>query len=96
MAALDTLKTEVTEATTVMQSAATLIQGLKSKLDEAIEKLNQGDNGAALEELSASLDTSSNDLAAAISANTPAEPPAPAPAPEPAPAPAPTEPPVAG
>lgn len=85
MPALDTLTTEVSEATTVMASAAALINGLKTKLDEAIAKLNEGDNGAALEALSTQLDTSANSLAAAITANTPAgevevPPPAPAPA----------------
>lgn len=74
MAAIDTLTTEVTEATSVMTSAATLIQGLKTRLDEAIAALEQGDNGEALNALSAQLDTSANDLAAAVSANTPAEP----------------------
>ena len=74
MAALDTLTTEVTEATTVMASAATLIAGLKTSLDDAIAKLNAGDNGAALDALSTSLDTSANALANAVAANTPAEP----------------------
>jgi hypothetical protein len=73
MAAIDTLTQEVSEATTVMQSAATLISGLKTKLDEAIAQLEQGDNGAALEALSTELDTGANALAAAVQANTPAE-----------------------
>lgn len=71
MSSLDTLTTEVSEATTVMASAATLIAGLKTSLDEAIAKLNAGDNGAALDALSTSLDTSANALAAAVQANTP-------------------------
>lgn len=68
MAALDTLKTEVAETTTVMASAVALLQGLKAKLDEAIAS---GDP-AALAALSAELDTNTNALAAAITANTPA------------------------
>lgn len=80
LAALDVLTTEVSEATTVMASAVTLLTGLKTKLDEAIEKLNQGDNGAALTALSAELDTSSNALAEAITKNTPAQTPAEPPA----------------
>jgi hypothetical protein len=82
MAALDDLTNEVSEAT----SATTLISGLKQKLDEAIAKLGQGDNGEALNALSQKLDTSANDLAAAVEANTPVEgggeEPAPAPVPE--------------
>jgi hypothetical protein len=73
MPALDTLTTEVSEATTVMQSAATLLTGLKTQLDEAIAKLEQGDNGEALNALSAQLDTESNSLAEAVAANTPGD-----------------------
>ena len=65
---LDTLKAEVAETKTVMGSAVVLLQGLKQKLDEA------GTDAAALAALSAELDTSTNDLAAAITANTPVEP----------------------
>lgn len=64
---LETLTTEVAETKTVMASAVTLLQGLKAKLDEAIG------NPAALAALSAELDTNTNALAAAITANTPAE-----------------------
>ena len=66
---LDTLKTEVQETTTVIASAVTLIKGLKEKLDAAIAS---GDP-AQLTALSQSLDTSQQELAAAIAANTPAE-----------------------
>lgn len=76
MSALDTLRTEVEENTTVINSAVTLINGLKAKLDAAIAS---GDP-AQLEALSASLDSSSNALAAAVAANTPTDP---APAPDP-------------
>lgn len=64
---LDNLTAEVAETKTVMGSAVTLLQGLKTKLDAAIG------NPAALAALSAELDTSTNALAAAIAANTPAE-----------------------
>jgi uncharacterized alpha-E superfamily protein len=68
MADLTNLTQEVSEARTVMASAVTLLQGLKQKLDEA------GADPVKLKELSDSLDTGTNDLAAAITANTPAEP----------------------
>lgn len=63
---LETLTTEVSETKTVMASAVTLLQGLKQKLDEA------GTDATKLAALSAELDSSTNDLAAAITANTPA------------------------
>lgn len=78
MSALDTLKTEVAQNTEVIASAVTLINGLKAKLDAAIAS---GDP-AQLEALSASLDSSSNALAAAVATNTPADP-APVVAPDP-------------
>jgi hypothetical protein len=61
------LTQEVTETKTVMASAKALIDGFKARLDEAI-----GDK-AKLVELSNELDTSSNELAAAVAANTVAE-----------------------
>jgi hypothetical protein len=64
---LETLQAEVAENKTVMASAVTLLQGLKKRLDEAIG------NEAALRQLSADLDTNTNDLAAAVTANTPSE-----------------------
>lgn len=72
---LDNLVKEVAEQKTVIESAVTFIQGIKERLDEAI-----GDN-AKLAELSADLDMSQNQLAAAIEQNTT---PQPAPAPIPA------------
>lgn len=71
MAILDDLTTEVEETKTVQASAIALLQGLKAKLDAAIAS----GNPAALKALSDALNVSSNDLAAAITANTPAEPP---------------------
>lgn len=67
-AALSALTTEVAETKTVMQSAVTLINGLSAKITEL------KDDPVAIAALAAELDTTSNDLAAAISANTPAEP----------------------
>lgn len=69
---LDNLVNEVTETTTVQASAVTLLNGLKTQLDAAIAELAaQGIDNATLNNLSASLDTSTNDLAAAVAANTP-------------------------
>jgi hypothetical protein len=64
---LDKLTAEVAENKTVMQSAVTLLQGLKQRLDEA------GTDAAKLSELSADLDANTNALAAAVTANTPVE-----------------------
>jgi len=67
MADLTNLTQEVSESRTVMASAVTLLQGLKQRLDEA------GTDPVKLQELSASLDQGTNELAAAITANTPAD-----------------------
>ena len=64
---LETLTTEVGETKTVMASAVTLLQGLKAKLDAA------GTDPAKLKALSDDLDSNTNALAEAITANTPAE-----------------------
>lgn len=65
---LDTLKAAVARNTDVENSAVTLLQGLKSKLDAAIAA---GDP-AALTALSTELGSSADALAAAVIANTPA------------------------
>lgn len=83
MATLADLQTKVTNNTTVISSALTLIQGLKAQLDAAIAS----NDPAALQALSDQLDSADSSLAAAVAANTPAAP-APTPAPAPAPAPA--------
>ena len=77
MTALTDLQAKVAANTTVVASAVTLIQGLKSSLDAAIKANAGGDNGAALAALSTSLDSTDTALAAAITANTPAAPTAP-------------------
>lgn len=70
MAALDDLKTAVAQNRDVTESAITLLQGLKQKLDDAIAS---GDP-AALTQLSADLGSETTRLADAVSANTPATP----------------------
>jgi hypothetical protein len=65
---LATLQTEVEETKTIMGSAIVLIQGLKAALDAA------GSDPAALAALSAELDAKQQELAAAITANTPTPP----------------------
>lgn len=70
---LDQLVNEVTETKTVQESAVALLNGLKSRLDAAIAELAQlGIDNATLNSLSSDLDTSTNALAAAVEANTPA------------------------
>lgn len=65
---LDALKAAVQANTTVEESAITLLQGLKAKLDAAIAA---GDP-AALTALSNDIGAETAKLAAAVTANTPA------------------------
>ena len=67
---LDALRAQVANTTSVEQSAITLLQGLKTALDNAIAS---GDPGA-LVDLSAQLGVGAGALADAIVANTPAAP----------------------
>ncbi len=67
MTDLTELTSEVEEIKTVSQSAIVLLNGLKQKLDAA------GTDPVKLKELSQSLDANSQELAAAVSANTTAE-----------------------
>lgn len=69
MSALDNLRREVEEARTASQSAVTLIQGLKARLDDAVAT---GDM-AEVQALADQLDADSRALADAVTANTPAE-----------------------
>lgn len=72
MALLTDLEAQVARNTEVDESAVLLLQGLKTKLDEA------GTDPVKLKELSDSLGSSTDKLAAAVAANTPAAvPPAP-------------------
>ncbi len=66
MAVLDDLTAQVAKNTTVEESAVTLIKGLAAQLAAA------GTDPAKLAALQQQLQTSGTDLAAAITANTPA------------------------
>lgn len=65
------LESEVSRNKSVDESAAALINGFQTRLDEAIAANDAGDN-SKLTALSADLRASSDSLAAAVSANTPA------------------------
>jgi nucleoid-associated protein YgaU len=88
MSALDDLTAQVAANNNVIQSAVTLLTGLKASLDAAIASAKQMGDTSPIEALSASLGTSDAALAAAITANTPAAAPAPAAVSVAAPAPA--------
>lgn len=68
MANLSQLQAQVEQSTSVERSAIVLLNGLAAKLDEA------GTDPAKLAELTSSLRSGSDDLAAAITKNTPAAP----------------------
>jgi hypothetical protein len=68
-AQLDDLVTKVDAIETVADSAIALLTGLKTKLDEAIAS----GNPAALTALSERLGAQAQELADAVTANTPAE-----------------------
>jgi hypothetical protein len=68
--AIDDLVREVQESRTVQGSAIALLQGLKAQLDEAV---NSGDMDKVRQAV-ADLDAGQQELAAAITANTPAAP----------------------
>lgn len=67
--ALQNLQQEVAENKSATQSAITLLNGLKARLDEAIANGDMSQVQALSDELSANTDQ----LAAAVTANTPAE-----------------------
>lgn len=69
---LERLATEVAEMKTAQQSAVTLL----SNLSELIRQ--HADDPAALRDLADQIDSSTNELSAAVTANTPAEPTPPA------------------
>jgi len=81
VADLTQIQNDVAANGDVVQSAVTLLQGLKAQLDEAIAS----NDPAALAELSAALEQQTQSLADAVTANTPAAP-APSPTPEEPPA----------
>lgn len=78
---IGTLTTEVSEATTIMQSATVLINGFQQRLTDAVNAaLANGATEAELQPLNdlvSALDTEGNALAAAVQANTPQAPPTP-------------------
>ncbi len=65
------LHAAVAANTTVVGSAVTLLSSLSQQLKDAIAANDEGDDGAALEELSASLEANTAALASAVAANTP-------------------------
>lgn len=67
---VDDMAAEVAETNTVMASAVVLIEGIAARIAEA------GVDATKLAALTAELDTKSQQLAAAVAANTPAAPPA--------------------
>lgn len=73
-ASLDALTAEVARLKSVDASAVALIQGFQAKLDAAIAAAKAGDDSAALDALSADLKSSTDTLAQAVAANTPAAP----------------------
>jgi hypothetical protein len=75
-AQLDALKDQVTQSTTVEQSAITLITGIASQLAQVSAQLAAaGADTAALDGIRTNLQTSAAALAAAVTANTPSAPP---------------------
>jgi ATP/maltotriose-dependent transcriptional regulator MalT len=70
MTAIDNLRAQVERNNSVTESAITLLQGIKTQLDNAIAS---GDP-AAIQALSDTLGTETDKLAAAVVANTPAAP----------------------
>ena len=65
------LKAKVEATTTIEESAVALLTGLAQQLKDA---LANGADPAAIQAIADELDAGTNDLAAAISANTPAAP----------------------
>lgn len=71
---VDTLVTEVSETVTVQGSAIALLNGLSAIITDVKAQLAAaGIDNATLNQLSTDLDTNTNALAAAVTANTPAE-----------------------
>ena len=75
-AEIERLKSEVARSTTVSSSAVLLINGISARIKKAVDEAIA--NGATAEELvpltdlNVALSTSSNELGAAVIANTPA------------------------
>jgi hypothetical protein len=74
-AIITALQAEVTNQTTVNQSAITLIQGIAAQLGTVAQQMaNEGADVTALTALQTSLTNNDSSLAAAVTANTPAAP----------------------
>ena len=69
---LDNLTKSVNDLIAVDESAIALLGNLKTELDAAIEAQKSGDDGAALQALSDTLNAEKEKIAASIVANTPA------------------------
>lgn len=74
MANFDELNAEVTNLTTVTQSAIALINGIAAKIEAAVAANDAGDN-SQLASLASSVRAQATALADAVAANTPAAPP---------------------
>lgn len=71
---LDSLVQEVSQTKDVQASAVALLNGLSARISDIQAKLaDQGVVNRQLDDLAKELDASSNDLASAITANTPAD-----------------------
>lgn len=73
MANFDELNAEVTNLTTVAESAIALINGIAEKIQAAVDANDSGDN-SQLKSLASSVRSQADALAAAVAANTPSEP----------------------
>lgn len=69
MANFDELNAEVTNLTTVAESAIALINGIATKIQEAVDANDAGDN-TQLKSLASSVRAQADSLAAAVAANT--------------------------
>lgn len=70
VSSLETLQKQVADTNTAMAGALVLINGLQSRLADAIAASKAGDDHAALDKLAADLSTNTGALALAVQANT--------------------------
>lgn len=73
MANFDELNAEISNLTSVVDSAVALINGIAAKIEAAVAANDAGDN-SQLTSLASSVRAQADGLAAAVAANTPAEP----------------------
>jgi hypothetical protein len=92
--AITDLTAKVTALTSVDEAAVTLIDGIAAEIQAAVDKAvaagASAEQLAALNDLSAKMDSDTTSLGRAVAANTPQPTPAPGPAPDPTPAPTPS------